>query len=52
MNESEILQKKGCAGFAEVYRKRTDKESKEIDKELCAELVKLDTRLGLQTITI
>ena len=52
MNESEILQKKGCAGFAEVYRKRTDKESKEIDKELCAELVKLDTRLGLKTIKI
>ena len=46
MNESEILQKKGFAGFAEVYRNKTDKESKEIDKELYAELVKLDTRLG------
>ena len=42
-------------GFADIYRKRCDKESKpnnEIDKELYAELVKLDTRLGLQTITI
>ena len=52
MNESEILQKEGYAGFAEVYRKKCDKESKEIDKELYAELVKLDTRLGLQTITV
>ena len=52
MNESEILPKKSYAGFAVVYRKKCDKESKEIDKELYAELVKLDTRLGLKTIKI
>ena len=55
MNESEILRGEDYVGFADIYRKRCDKESKpnnEIDKELYAELVKLDTRLGLQTITI
>jgi len=42
-------------GFADIYRKKCEKESKpnnEIDKELYAELVKLDTRLELKTITI
>ena len=40
---------KNLAGFASVYLRRCNKESKsndEIDKELYAELVKLDTRLG------
>ena len=51
----EILRKRGYVAFAEVHIKKCKKESKpndEIDKELHAELVKLDTRLGLQTITI
>ena len=42
-------------GFGDIYRKKCEKESKpnnEIDKELYAELVKLDTRLGLQSIKI
>ena len=37
------------AGYANVYLRRCNRESKsndEIDKELYAELVKLDTRLG------
>ena len=37
------------AGYANVYLRRCKEESKsndEIDKELFAELVKLDTRLG------
>ena len=41
--------------FAEVYKKKCEEESKlnnKIDKELHAELVKLDTRLELKTITI
>ena len=58
MIESEVLQKKGYAGFADVYLQQFKEQSEEtqsnneIDKELHAELVKLDTRLGLQTITI
>ena len=55
MNESEILLEEDYVGFAEVYLKKCNEESEsnnEIDKELYAELVKLDTRLGLQTITI
>ena len=54
MEESEIIRKKNCVGFAEVYRKECEesKPNNEIDKELYAELVKLDTRLGLQTISI
>ena len=51
----ERLREWGYDGFADMYRKKCKKESKpnnEIDKELYAELVKLDTRLGLQTITI
>ena len=38
-----------------MYRKKCEKESKpnnEIDKELYAELVKLDAKLGLQTVKI
>ena len=49
VNEYESLRKKGYVGFAEVYLKRCDKESKsddEIDKEIYTKLVKLDTRLG------
>ena len=48
MEESEIIRKKNCVGFAEVYRKECEesKPNNEIDKELYAELVKLDTRLG------
>ena len=45
----------GYVAFADIYSKKCKKESEsnnEIDKELYAELVKLDTRLGLQTITI
>ena len=55
MEVSEPFFRKGCVGFAEVHRNKCEKESKpdnEIDKELYAELVKLDTRLGLQTFTI
>ena len=58
MEESEIIRKKNYVGFAEVYRNKCEKSlsllegKREIDKELYAELVKLDTRLGLQTITI
>ena len=55
MEESEILRKTVYVAFADIYRKKCKKESKpnnEIDNELYAELVKLDTRLGLQTITI
>ena len=55
MEESEILREWGHVGFADIYRKKCEKESKpnnEIDKELYAELVKLDTRLELKTITI
>ena len=40
-------------GFADMYRKKCKKESKpnnEIDKELHAELVKLDSRLGTKAI--
>ena len=40
---------KNLAGYANVYLRRCNEESKsndEIDKELYAELVKLDTRLG------
>ena len=39
----------GRVGFAEVYLRRCDKESKSndgIDKEIYAKLVELDTRLG------
>ena len=53
MEESKILRSEGYVGFADIYRKKCDKESKpndEIDKKLYAELVKLDTRLGLPTI--
>ena len=40
-------------GFADIYRKECEsKPNNEIDKELHAELVKLDTRLELKTITI
>ena len=42
-------------GFADIYRKKCDKESmpnNETDKELYTELVKLDTKLGLQSIKI
>ena len=42
-------------GFGDIYRKKCEKESKpnnEIDKELYAELVKLDAKLGLQSIKI
>jgi len=58
VEESEIIRKKNYVGFAEVYRNKCEKSlsllegKREIDKELYAELVKLDTRLGLQTITI
>jgi len=51
----EFLRRGPYVGFADMYRKKCKKESKpnnEIDKELYAELVKLDTRLGLQTITV
>ena len=49
VNEYESLRKKDYVGFAEVYLKRCDEESKsndEIDKEIYSKLVKLDTRLG------
>ena len=55
MEEFKNYYQEDYVGFADIYRKKCDKESKpnnEIDKELYAELVKLDTRLGLQTITI
>ena len=55
MNESEILRENNHVGFADVYLKKCDIESNpnnEIDKELYAKLAALDTRLGLQTITI
>ena len=45
------LREKGWTGFADVYLWRCKEESKsndEIDKELYAELVKLDTRLGIR----
>ena len=38
-------------GFASIYLEQFDEESKsndEIDKEIYAELVKLDTRLGIR----
>ena len=55
MEEFKIPRWEDYVGFADIYRKKCDKESKpnnEIDKDFYAELVKLDTRLGLQTITI
>ena len=56
MEESDeyfIQRRWGYYGFADMYRKKCEsKPNNEIDKELYAELVKLDTRLGLQTITI
>ena len=45
----ENLRRGPYVGFADMYRKKCKKESKpnnEIDNELYAELVKLDTRLG------
>ena len=55
MEEFKDYFREGYVGFADIYRKKCKKESKpnnEIDEELYAELVKLDTRLGLQSITI
>ena len=53
MEEFENEQFNDYVGFADIYRKKCEsKPNNEIDKELYAELVKLDTRLGLQTITI
>ena len=46
MEESEILQKKGYVGYAELYLEQFDKETNSIDTELYAELLKLDSRLG------
>ena len=47
--------KRGATSLAKkMFRlvRRTLNRNNEIDKELYAELVKLDTRLGLKTITI
>ena len=55
VEEFKIPEWEDYVGFADMYIKKCEEESKpnnEIDKELYAELVKLDTRLGLQTITI
>ena len=52
MNEYERLRKKNLFGFANVYLRRCNKESKsndEIDKEVYYKLVELDTRLGTTT---
>ena len=49
MNESKILREKDFVGFADVYLKQCVGESKsgdKIDKELYAQLVELDERLG------
>ena len=45
----EILREKGHVGFAEIYLKQFDEESKsvdEIDVEIYIKLVELDSRLG------
>ena len=49
VNEYETLKKGNFVGFAHVYLKRCDKESKtgdKIDAEVYARLVQLDTKLG------
>ena len=49
MNEYESLRRDGWTGFAQVYLKQSDEESKsnsEINKEIYNKLVELDTRLG------
>ena len=49
MNEYESLRKKGWVGFAYLYLKRCNKESKtndEIDIQVYTKLVQLDSRLG------
>ena len=55
MEEFKDYYRKGYVRFTDMYRKKCEEEPKpnnEIDEELYAELVKLDTRFGLQTITI
>ena len=49
MHEYESLRRDGLVGFAHIYLKQCNKESKsdgEIDKEVYNKLVELDTRLG------
>ena len=53
MEEFKDYYREDYVGFADMYRKKCEsKPNNEIDKKLYAELVKLDTRLGLQTIPI
>ena len=48
-----LLRIYGDVSFADIYRKKCEsKPNNEIDKELYAELVKLDAKLGLQTVKI
>ena len=49
MNEYESLRRDSLVGFAQIYLKQCNKESKsdgKIDKEVYNKLVELDTRLG------
>ena len=50
MNEYESLRKEGLVGFAELYLRRCNKESKtwddEIDIQVYTKFVELDSKLG------